>query len=484
MLKSLRKEGLSLKSKCVQNTSEVDGTVTVHGENLVGSSLQVKWANCNICIEESNQCNCDHIKVEDIKNIVAEGDSVDTKLDTHEEATSSFAHAVINMVGMLIGLGQLSTPYAIEKGGWASSFMLIGLGVMCAYTSYLLGKCLHKNPKLRSYVDIGDQAFGAKGRFLVATFIYMEIFMALVSYTISLHDNLIKVFLGTHLKMHLAKLSTSQILTMLAILIALPSLWIRDLSSISFLSSGGILMSLLIFFSVVATAIFGGVQANHSIHALHIHNFPSISGLYVFGYGGHIVFPNLYKAMKDPSKFTKVSIVSFTVVTTLYTTMGFMGAKMFGNDVKSQITLSMPPKKIVTKIALWATVLTPMTKYALELAPLAIQLEHKLPSSMNGRIKMLIRGCIGSILLLLILTLALSVPYFEHVLSLTGSLVSVAISLIMPCVFYVKICWGQMPKSLFVLNLFLITFGLLLGMMGTFSSSKLLVENLITHYSS
>ncbi|CAL0332577.1 unnamed protein product [Lupinus luteus] len=85
--------------------------------------------------------------------------------------------------------------------------------------------------------------------------------------------------------------------------------------------------------------------------------------------------------MKDPSKFTKVSIANFTVVTTLYTTMGFMGAKMFGNDVNSQITLSMPPKKLVTKIALWATVLTPMTKYALEFAPFAIQLEHKLPSS-------------------------------------------------------------------------------------------------------
>jgi len=208
-------------------------------------------------------------------------------------------------------LGQLSTPYAVEKGGWASAILLVGLGVICAYTSHILGKCLEKNPELTSYVDIGNHAFGSKGRFLVATFIYMEIFMALVSYTISLHDNLIIVFLGTNLKLKLAMLSTSQLLTLVAILIALPSLWIRDLSSISFLSSLGILMSLLIFVCVSVTAIFGGVQAskNHSIPVFKLHNIPSISGLYVFGYGGHVVFPDLYKSMKDPSKFTKVCII-------------------------------------------------------------------------------------------------------------------------------------------------------------------------------
>ena len=176
--------------------------------------------------------------------------------------------------------------------------------------------------------------------------------------------------------------------------------------------------------------------------------------------------------------------MSFAVVTALYTTVGFLGAKMFGKDVNSQITLSMPPKQIITKIALWATVLTPMTKYALEFAPFAIQLEHRLPSSMSGRTKMIIRGCVGSFLLLLIMTLALSMPYFEHVLSLTGSLVSAAICLIMPCAFYMKIFWGQIARPLLVLNLSLVTFGFLLGVMGTISSSKSLLESFQSHHSS
>lgn len=396
-----------------------------------------------------------------------------------EKNNCSFLHAVINMIGMLIGLGQLSTPYALENGGWTSAFLLVGLGIACAYGSHLLGKCLEKNPKSRDYKDIGQSAFGAKGRIIVASFIYAEIFMALVSYTISLHDNLATVFLGTHLKLSWTNLTTSQTLTVLAVLVALPSLWLRDLSSISFLSTAGILMSLLIFATVACTAISGAVKSNHGIPALRLHNIPAISGLYIFSYAGHIVFPNLYATMKDPSKFTKVSIVSFSLVTVLYTSLAFMGARLFGPNVSSQITLSMPRDLLVTKIALWATVLTPMTKYALEFAPFAIQLEQNiLPHSMKSRTKMIIRASVGSILLLVILVLALSVPYFEYVLSLTGSLVSVGICMIFPCTFYIKIFWNQISRPTLILNMILIAFGTLLGASGTISSSRLLLENL------
>lgn len=170
--------------------------------------------------------------------------------------------------------------------------------------------------------------------------------------------------------------------------------------------------------------------------------------------------------------------MSFSLVTILYTSMAFMGAKLFGPQVNAQITLSMPQNLLVTKIALWATVLTPMTKYALEFAPFAIQLERKLPHSMTSRTKMFIRGSIGSALLLVILVLALCVPYFEHVLSLTGSLVSVGICIIFPCAFYTKIFWNKMTRPIMILNGILITIGMLLGAFGTVSSSTSLIKNL------
>ncbi|GMH18639.1 hypothetical protein Nepgr_020480 [Nepenthes gracilis] len=382
--------------------------------NKVANKLDTECVSCSVCVEENKLCKCDG--GDGSSTII--NDSVDVEQPV--KANSSFTHSVINMIGMLIGLGQLSTPYALENGGWVSVFLLVGLGIICSYSAHLLGKCLEKNPQLRSYTDIGHGAFGRKGKILAAIFVYSEIFMALVSYTISLHDNLNRVFTDTA-NIRLAGLSKSQLLTVIAILVALPSLWLRDLSSISFLSTGGIFMSILIFVTVASTPICGGVIADHSIPILHLQKIPSISGLYIFSYAGHIVFPNIYKAMKDPSMFTKVATVSFTTVTALYTALAFMGARLYGPGVNSQITLSMPPHLIATKIALWATVLTPMTKYALEFAPFAIQLEHNLPH-LTSRMRMIVRDIVGSVLLLAILALALSVPYFHHVLSLTGSL--------------------------------------------------------------
>nr|XP_043624826.1 amino acid transporter AVT1H [Erigeron canadensis] len=463
----------SSRSDCSKEQSVTEPT---HEANFA-----VNWVDsCETCLEDGKKfCKCGNDNDDGgeelqstVKNEANEAEACPV------EANSSFLDSVVNMSGMLIGLGQLSTPYALENGGWISSFLLIALGIAAAYTSHLLGKCLDNNRKTRNYTDIGYHAFGSRGRAITAAFIYMEIFMSLVSYTISLHDNLNMVFLGTHVRFSWAQhLSTSQVLTVFAVLIALPSLWLRDLSSISFLSTGGIIMSLMIFVTVVCTALFGAVSANKSIPALQLRNIPHISGLYIFSYGGHIVFPDIHRAMKDPSKFTKVSIVSFTCVTLLYTSLGFVGAKLFGPEVNSQVTLSMPRGNVLTKIALWATVLTPLTKYALEFAPFAIQLEHRFLYSMTSRTKMIIRGTIGSILLLLILVLALMVPYFQYVLGLTGSLVTGAIVLILPSVFYIKIFWNEISKPVLALNVLLITIGFLLGVSGTISSLKLLMEN-------
>lgn len=171
--------------------------------------------------------------------------------------------------------------------------------------------------------------------------------------------------------------------------------------------------------------------------------------------------------------------MSFTIVTILYTVLGVMGAKLFGPEVNPQITLSMPPHFIATKIALWATVLTPITKYALEFAPLAIQLENNyFPSKLSPKTKTFLRGLVGSCLLLLILALALSVPYFEHVLGLTGSLLSIGVCVIFPCAFYIKICWGQISRPVLVMNLSFIGFAAFLGVLGTVSSSKMLIQSL------
>ncbi|KAJ6403888.1 hypothetical protein OIU84_012145 [Salix udensis] len=86
-------------------------------------------AGCDACVENKG-CKCDH-STQDLKSGANEEEEED--VEDHTVANSSFAHSAINMIGMLIGLGQLSSPYALENGGWASAFLLVGLGVISAY---------------------------------------------------------------------------------------------------------------------------------------------------------------------------------------------------------------------------------------------------------------------------------------------------------------------------------------------------------------
>ncbi|KAI3925759.1 hypothetical protein MKX01_003318 [Papaver californicum] len=397
---------------------------------------------------------------------------------TGNVATSSFLVTTINMMGLLIGLGQLSTAYALQNGGWVSGFLLLGLGVLGGYTSHLLGLCLAARVELRNYSDIGYSAFGKTGRLISLIFVNLESFMALVSCTISMNDNLTRVLEGSKLHISLLNFSTPHTLTVTAILISIPTVWLINLDKISFISTLNILLSVSICITFLCTAIFGGVKAIKPIHVFQIENILSVSGLYIFNIASHMAIPEIYRSMRDPSTFTVISFLSFGMVTALYATLAFLGAKMFGPEVSSQVTLSMPKHLIFTKIALWAATVIPMTKYVFFTVPMASEIERRLPSSMSFKRKVFIRCASGSLLLIIVLILSLTVPYFDCVLGLTGSLVSIFVSVILPCAFYLKIFRRTISRPSLVSHLSIITVSFLVGAMGTISTARSLVKTL------
>ncbi|KAI3971083.1 hypothetical protein MKW92_028056 [Papaver armeniacum] len=389
--------------------------------------------------------------------------------------TSTPFTTLLNMIGLLIGLGQLSTAYALQNGGWATAFLLFGLFMLGAYTSHLLGLCLATNVRLRNYSDIGFLAFGRTGRYVSLVFINLEIFMALVSFTISMTDNLSRVLDGYKFDISFFGLSTAQSLTVIAIVVCIPTVWLRNLDSISFISTFSILLTFLICGVLICTCLFGGVKANKAIPVFRIKNIFSVSGLYIFNIASHIAIPEVYRSMVDPARF---SIVTSGTVATLYTFLAFLGAKMFGLEVASQFTLSMPKHLVFTQIALWAAVIVPMTKYVFLTVPMASEVERHLPAKMPLRRRTVIRGAAGSLLLIIVLVLAIAIPFFETVLSLTGSFVCIFVSAILPIAFYLKIFRKKIPLPSFVIHLIIIVICFVVGIMGTIYN----IRSIANHY--
>ncbi|MBA0740206.1 hypothetical protein Gogos_013425, partial [Gossypium gossypioides] len=141
----------------------------------------------------------------------------------------SFTQALVNGINVLTGIGLLTTPYAVKEGGWLSPTLLLIFGVIACYTGILLKRCLESSPGLQTYPDIGQAAFGITGRLVIAA--------ACVEYVIIMSENLSTIFPNTSIQFGGIYLNAHQIFAIIGILIVLPTVWLRDLSLLSYLSA-------------------------------------------------------------------------------------------------------------------------------------------------------------------------------------------------------------------------------------------------------
>ncbi|XP_059075844.1 amino acid transporter AVT1C [Cryptomeria japonica] len=388
----------------------------------------------------------------------------------------AFGHALLNGMNVLCGVGILSTPYAIKEGGWLGLGILFAFALLSCYTGVLLRDCLESAPGLETYPDIGQAAFGTTGRIVVSIILYAELYASCVEYIILESDNLSSLFPNAHLDFAGFHLTSHQLFALITALSVLPTVWLRDLSILSYISAGGVIASFLVVICLFWVGTVDHVGIHHKGTLLNLTNFPIAIGLYGFCYSGHAVYPNIYTSMKNRSQFTLVLITSFVTCTTMYAAVAVMGYMMFGDATESQFTLNMPTNFVASKIAVWTTVVNPFTKYALTITPVALSLEELLPSTSMGLhwFSVIIRTA----LVVSTLVVALVVPFFGFVMALIGSLLTMLVALILPCVCFLSIVGHKVTWMQVILCTTIIIMGVACSAIGTYSSVAGIIHNL------
>ncbi|CAL5209191.1 unnamed protein product [Lathyrus oleraceus] len=387
----------------------------------------------------------------------------------------SFGQAVLNGINVLCGVGILSTPYAAKEGGWVGLSILFIFGILSFYTGLLLRSCLDSEPGLETYPDIGQAAFGTAGRIAISIVLYIELYGCCIEYIILEGDNLASLFPNAYLNLGLIELNPRTLFAVIATLAVLPTVWLRDLSILSYISAGGVIASVL----VVLCLLWVGVEDvgfQRSGTTLNLATLPVAIGLYGYCYSGHAVFPNIYTSMANPNQFPAVLVACFGVCSLLYAGGAVMGYRMFGEDTLSQFTLNLPQDLVATKIAVWTTVVNPFTKYALTMSPVAMSLEELIPS--NHSKSYLFSIFIRTGLVFSTLVIGLSVPFFGLVMSLIGSLLTMIVSLILPCVCYLRILRGKVTRLHSGLCVSIIIIGVVCSSVGTYSALAEIVKSL------
>lgn len=205
------------------------------------------------------------------------------------------------------GVGILSVPYALASGGWLSLILLLIVAASTFFTGLLIRRCMEIDSKIRTYPDIGERAFGKFGRAIVSTFMYLELYFVATGFLILEGDNLFNLFPQLEFDYSWIHLSGKEGFIIIVALLILPTVWVQDLSILSYVSATGVLASATIIISIFWTATFDGVGFSGKGKVLNLSGIPSTFSLYAFCYCAHPVFPTLYTSMRDKQQFNKVN---------------------------------------------------------------------------------------------------------------------------------------------------------------------------------
>ncbi|KAM5567205.1 amino acid transporter AVT1I-like [Rosa sericea] len=389
---------------------------------------------------------------------------------------TTFFRTCFNGLNTLSGVGILSIPFALSQGGWLSLVLLFSVAILCWYTGLLLQRCMDSNPHIKTYPDIGQVAFGRKGRVAISIFMYLELYLVAVEFLILEGDNLKQLFPNVSFNMGGHTIGGKQCFVLATALVILPTTWLKSLGLLAYISAGGVLASIILVACVFWVGAVDSVGFHERGDLLNWKGLPTAISLYVFCYCGHAVFPTLCNSMKDRSQFPKVLLVCFITSTITYGSMAVLGYLMFGEYLKSQVTLNLPVQKISAKVAIFITIVNPLTKYAIVITPIATAIEDSRHfRNSHAIISIMVRTGI----VISTVCVALMVPFFGYVMAFVGAFLSVTVSILLPCLFYLKINNVARRFGFELMTIVgIMVMGSFVGVVGTYTSLKEIVNHL------
>ncbi|CAK7327979.1 unnamed protein product [Dovyalis caffra] len=205
------------------------------------------------------------------------GDVESNSSYTSTGTTSSFK-TVFHGLNALSGVGNLSIPYALSSGGWLSLILLFVISSAAFYTGLLIQRCMDVDSNIRTYPDIGERAFGNKGRLLVSVVMYTELYLVATGFLVLEGDNLQNLFPNMGLEVAGFEIGVRQSFVIIVALLILPTVWLDNISILSYISASGVLASAIILFSIFWTGAFDGVGFEEKGTLVNWHGIPTARG--------------------------------------------------------------------------------------------------------------------------------------------------------------------------------------------------------------
>ncbi|KAI5432070.1 hypothetical protein KIW84_035997 [Lathyrus oleraceus] len=245
-------------------------------------------------------------------NVPLLGDAIDNEekrvraSDPPNKNEASFFHTCLNGINSIAGVATQSVAYALASGGWLSLALFFSIAAAAFYTALLMKRCMEKHSSIKTFPDMGEHAFGKTGKLIAEISMYTEVYLVSIGFLILEGDNLSNLFSMEEFQVAGISIGAKQFFVILVALIILPTIYMENLSLISYVSASGVFASTAIVLSIAWTAAFDGVGVHQKGDLLNWNGIPTAVSLYIYCYSAHPIFPVLYTSMKNKRQFSNV----------------------------------------------------------------------------------------------------------------------------------------------------------------------------------
>ncbi|CAK3934629.1 Vacuolar amino acid transporter 1 [Lecanosticta acicola] len=395
---------------------------------------------------------------------------------------STLPQTIFNSVNVLIGVGLLALPLAMNYAGWIPGLIFFFFaGISTCYTAKLLAKCADVDSSLITFADLAYVSFGPWARIGTSIVFSLELLAACVALIVLFADSLDALIPGWGLTQW--KVICGIILIPLSFV---PLRYLSFTSILGILSCFGIVLVVLID-GLIKPTTPGSLREPAPTHLFPANwaTLPISFGILMSPWGGHSVFPNIYRDMRHPYKYRRGVNITYGFTFTLDLLMAVVGLLMFGDGVKDEVTRNILSNDDGGYPA-WTSVfiviciaIIPLTKVPLNARPIVATLElflgldaramgnqpptHGLSGLTRGILKVTVR----ILCVVIFVLLAILIPAFDTIMSLLGAVACFTICLILPCAFHLKLFGKELSARQKMVDWSLIVVSTILALVST-----------------
>ena len=407
----------------------------------------------------------------------SDDDSVDKAISQDPSSGgSSVWKAAVNLVNFIEGIGFLAVPYALKEGGIAAIVAFMITPVTLWYTGTIVIECLydedeHGNKhRVRSgYKDLGDVLLPKYGGYIVSGLIQLDLYLVSVSFL---------VLFGSVMRHVLPSVPITELMWIgIAGGLVLPTMFLKSLSQIAWLSAASVVALL----AVVVCVVWHGAE-NTDDWDLSTILFWDTEGvvtslsIILFSYSGHLIIPSVEGSMTDKTKFGKALSLAFVVCALMKLSFAVFAFLSFGANTDAVILISLPSGLVHITVGSFFA-LNCVLSYVLIIYPVMETVHESVTARiLNDKIPESVKDAVIRVTVVISsVVVATLVPSFLVIVSFLGSIFHTPFGFIFPIVLHLKLKYESLKIHQVFVGCFIAMFGAVIMVLGILESIKTLI---------